>query len=64
MAQIKVSVVAYGFASLLVVLGVILLLVGYQTSNMQEVGSGWPLIALGVGVWALGFIARFARLIR
>lgn len=60
---ISVKVVAFGFAALLVVLGVILLLVGYNlpTPNQAEVSSGWDLIIVGVVVWIAGFLSRYLK---
>ncbi len=61
--SINVKVVAFGFAALLVVLGVILLLAGYNlsTPNQAEVSSGWDLILVGVVVWVAGFSSRYLR---
>ncbi len=66
MAQIKVSVVAYGFASLLVVLGVILLIIGYNYSsgNPNEISAGWTLITVGILVYIAGFVLRVTKAIR
>lgn len=66
MAQIKVSVVAYGFASLLVVLGVILLIIGYnyRSGNPNEIGAGWTLITVGILVYIAGFVLRVTKAIR
>lgn len=66
MAQIKVSVVAYGFASLLVVLGAILLIIGYNYSsgNPHEISAGWTLITVGILVYVAGFVLRVTKAIR
>ncbi len=66
MARISVKVIAYGFAALLVVLGVILLLAGYNlpAANGGEIGAGWTLIGVGVVIWIVGFAARYLRHLR
>lgn len=61
--RINVKVIAYGFAALLVVLGAILLLAGYNLSpvNQSEISSGWTLIIIGIIIWFVGFLARYLR---
>jgi len=55
---IGVRVFAQGFASLLVVLGAILLLAGYYANNASEVSSGWPLIVVGIVIWFISLVIR------
>ena len=61
--MVNVKVVAFGFAALLVALGVILLLAGYNISptNQSEISSGWTLIVIGVIIWLLSFSERILR---
>jgi formate hydrogenlyase subunit 3/multisubunit Na+/H+ antiporter MnhD subunit len=58
---ISIKAWATGIGGVFAVGGVLLLGVGYQTMNDQEIGGGWTLIILALIIWLLGFAAKESR---
>ncbi len=58
MPKINVKLVVYVLAAILLILGGVLLFLGYTSLNHGEIDAGWILDVIGLVIWVAGYIFR------